>query len=161
MTQEQAIWESVLIAAIVLGGMVLIVLAYFEHKTRSEWRKRKLERSGKGNISRITDRSPFEPILLHGKGSFSVKSVQLARGRYKITYRFPPRQRAAVKLTDTTTGEERLLFVKAGSGSEEIAIETSGTYVIEVDIDDLRAQTQLEIFPLGLPSERLGENNAP
>ena len=153
MNTEQAILQTVIIAAIVLGAMVLIVIAYFERHPQGEWRKRKLLRDTAGQITQIGGIAIPEPVRVQGKGTYTA-DVLLERGRYKLGYRFADTVLTAVKVTEARTGDEILMVAKSGEGEMELTIEADGRYVIEVDPTDGSAASELLISPLGLPSQR-------
>jgi hypothetical protein len=150
---EQAIWQTIIIAAIVLGGMVLIVIAYFERHTHGEWRRRKLLRGTHGQITQIGGIDIPEPVRVKGSGTYTAY-ISLERGRYKFGYRLADNVLTAVKLIEAQTGDEIIMFAKTGVGEIEITIETDRRYVIEIDPTDGSAPSELLISPLGLPSQR-------
>jgi hypothetical protein len=156
LTTEQAIWQTVIVAAIVLGTMVLIVIAYFERQTQGEWRRRKLLHGMRGQLTQIGGIVLPEPVRVNGSGTFSA-DISLQRGRYKLGYRLADSALTAVKIIEARTGDEIIMVAKSGEGEIEITIEADGRYVIEIDPTDGSAVSELFISPLGLPSQRAAE----
>jgi hypothetical protein len=153
---EQAIWQTVIFAAIVISGLVLIMIAYFERKTEGRWRRRKLQRGKRGEITQIGGVAIPEPLRVRGSGTYSAR-IELKHGRYKLSYQFAQGILTAIKIFEVQMGDEILMLAKSGAGEAELMIECDGKYIVEIDPTDGSAASELLISPLGLPIQHAAE----
>jgi hypothetical protein len=111
-----------------------------------------------GRRWRGNERSPFKRdgdiFTFRDRGNQITTAIELQPGTYKLQYQFPTGVLVKVDLISLGGGDSETLFIKSGSGSQALRIETGGRYSFQIKPVQEQAEWSFEISPLGLPSRR-------
>lgn len=150
----------------VTGGQMLTALvvfvvattaAYFVlralDKRRPDHARRELLRGQDGDLVAVGERKRRASVALCGNGDYTSAAFVLDEGIYKAAYTFHVDVLTSVRLIHVDTGEDEVLFIKAGEGAAGFRVDAYGRYLFTVEPAAPEAAWTLDVTPLGMRGE--------
>jgi hypothetical protein len=100
------------------------------------------------------DDSNEDALIFSGIAAFDSDPFPLERGSYRLRFWFPQEILVKVELFTADGADHEVLALRVGEGEETFDIDAPGDYVLVVEPAEIEAAWELEITPLGLPSQR-------
>jgi hypothetical protein len=100
------------------------------------------------------DDSDEDALVFSGIAAFDSDPFPLGRGSYRLRFWFPEEILVKVELFTADGADHEVLALRLGEGEETFDIDAPGDYVLVVEPAEVEAAWELEITPLGLPSQR-------
>lgn len=100
------------------------------------------------------DDSDEDALVFSGLAAFDSDPFPLGRGSYRLRFWFPEEVLVKVELFTADGADHEVLALRLGEGEETFDIDSPGDYLLVVEPAEAEAAWELEITPLGLPSQR-------